>query len=153
MDHLVMQRLRRAFDREKVDFDAHVCLVPHLDRAQFFGLMQQAALMLDTVGFSGFNNALQAVEAGLPLLAREGSFMRGRLASSIMRRLKLPDLVATTDEEFVERAIALAADPAKRATLRSELESRRGILFNDLEPIRALERCLTEAIAKSGRQT
>lgn len=153
MDLLLMQRLRRAFDREKVNFDAHVCIIPHLDRAQFFGLMQRAALMLDTVGFSGFNNALQAVEAGLPLLAREGQFMRGRLASSIMRRLDLPDLVATSDAEFIERAVALAADAAKRGQLKSELASRRGILFNDLAPIRALERCLTEAIAKTGRHT
>ncbi len=153
MDRLVTQRLRRAFDREKVDFDAHVCIIPFLSRAQFFGLMRHSALMLDTVGFSGFNNALQAVEAGLPLLAREGPFMRGRLASSIMRRLDLPDLVATTDEEFIERAIALAVDPGKRAQLRADIESRRSILFNDLEPIRALERCLIEAIAKTGRQT
>ncbi len=153
MDHLLIQRLRRAFDREKVDFDAHVCIIPFLSRAQFFGLMQHAALMLDTPGFSGFNNALQAVEAGLPLLAREGSYMRGRLASSIMRRLELPELVATTDEQFIERAIALAADPARRAQLRADIESRRSILFNDLEPIRALERCLTEAIAKTVRQT
>jgi len=153
MDLLVIQRLRRAFDRERVNFDAHVCIIPHLDRAQFFGLMQHAALMLDTVGFSGFNNALQAVEAGLPLLAHEGPFMRGRLASSIMRRLELPELVATSDAEFIERAVALAADPSRRAQLRADIESRRSILFNDLEPIRALERCLTEAIAKSGRHT
>jgi predicted O-linked N-acetylglucosamine transferase (SPINDLY family) len=153
MDLLVMQRLRRAFDREKVDFDAHVCLIPHLDRAQFFGLMQQSALMLDTAGFSGFNNALQAVEAGLPLLAHEGQFMRGRLASGIMRRLDLPELVATSDEEFIERAVALAGDPSRRAQLKSDLTARRSLLFDDLAPVRALERCLTEAIAGTCRQT
>jgi protein O-GlcNAc transferase len=153
MDKLLAQRLRRAFDSEQVDFDAHVCLVPYLDRPRFFGLMQHAALMLDTVGFSGFNNALQAIETGLPVLAREGDFMRGRLASCIMRRMDLPELVASTNEDFIQTAIRLALDPSRCKELRVEIAKRRHILFNDIEPVRALERCLIEAIAKSMAET
>jgi predicted O-linked N-acetylglucosamine transferase (SPINDLY family) len=149
MDELLAQRLRRAFAVEKIDFDAHVSVIPNLDRPRFFGLMQHAALLLDTVGFSGFNNTLQAIEAGLPVLAREHNFMRGRLASSIMRRMELPELVASTDDEFIEKAVALAADASRCKELRVEIANRRKILFNDIEPIRALERCLTEAISKA----
>jgi predicted O-linked N-acetylglucosamine transferase (SPINDLY family) len=149
MDTLLSQRLRRAFDAEQVDFDAHVCLVPFLDRPQFFGLMQHhAALMLDTVGFSGFNNALQAIETGLPVLAREGDFMRGRLASGLMRRMDLPELVASTNEDFIQTAIRLAMDVSRCKELRVEIAKRRGILFHDVEPVRALERCLIEAVGR-----
>ena len=148
MDALLAKRLRRAFDAEQVDFDAYVSIVPYLDRPRFFGLMQHAALMLDTVGFSGFNNAMQAIETGLPVLAREGNFMRGRLASAIMRRMDLPELVARTDEEFIESAVRLTLDPTRCQALRVEIAARRGILFNDLEPVRALERCLTDAIER-----
>jgi protein O-GlcNAc transferase len=149
MDKVLAQRLRKAFAFEKVDFDAHVCVIPYLDRARFFGLMQHSALLLDTVGFSGFNNTLQAIEAGLPVLAREHSFMRGRLASSIMRRMDLPELVASTDDAFIEKAVELAADASRCKELRVEIANRRKILFNDIEPVRALERCLTTAIRKA----
>jgi protein O-GlcNAc transferase len=149
LDELFGQRLRKAFDVERSDFDAHVCVIPYLDRGRFFGLMQHAALMLDTVGFSGFNTALQAIEAGLPVLAREHNFMRGRLASGIMRRMELPELVADTDDAFIDKAVKLAADATKCKELRVEIINRRKILFNDVEPIRALERCLTEAIIGS----
>jgi protein O-GlcNAc transferase len=149
MDRLLEQRLRRAFDSERVDFDARVCIIRNLPRALFFGLLQHSALMLDTLVFSGYNTALQAIECGLPVLAREGDFMRGRLASGILRRMGLPELVATTDEAFIEMAIRLAGDSSKRRDLRLEIESRRHILFADIEPVRALERCLTEAIAES----
>jgi predicted O-linked N-acetylglucosamine transferase (SPINDLY family) len=148
VDELLARRLRKAFDVEKVDFDAHVCLIPRLDRPRFFGLMQHAALMLDTLGFSGFNTTLQAIEAGLPVLAHEGPFMRGRLASSIMRRMELPELVAASDDAFIEAATELAADTSRRKELRVEIENRRKILFNDVEPVRALERWLTEAISR-----
>jgi predicted O-linked N-acetylglucosamine transferase (SPINDLY family) len=148
MDELLARRLRRAFEAESVDFDARVCILPRLGRPQFFGLMQQSALLLDSVGFSGFNNAIQAVEAGLPVLAREHTFMRGRLASGIMRRMDLPELVATTDESFIKTAVELAGNVTKRNELRAEIGKRRAVLFHDVQPVRALESCLNEAIER-----
>jgi len=145
----VFERLRHFFAEAGLDFDSHVCVIPFLDRSHYFGLMKQAALMLDTLDFSGFNTAMQAVECGLPYLAYEGSFMRGRLASCIMRRMDLPQLVATTYEDFARRAVALAADNRKLEQLRAEFVKRRGILFEDPAPIRALEGFLA---AKIGEQ-
>jgi protein O-GlcNAc transferase len=153
MDTLVFERLRAAFEREGVDFEAHVCILPTLARPKYFALMQRSALMLDTLGFSGFNTALQAVECGLPLLAHEGKFLCARLASAIMRRLDLPELVADTDEAFLAKAVQLAGDAKSRERLKKQIENRRDILFRDLGPVRALERSLSDAIAdeKSGR--
>ena len=148
MDRLLEARLRRAFDAENADFNGTVCIVPTLSRGGFFGLMQRATLMLDTVGFSGFNNAIQATEAGLPVLAYEGAFMRGRLASGIMRRMDLPELVAGSEEAFIHTAIRLALDPRRCRELRAEIAKRRGILFHDVEPVRALERCLIEMVGR-----
>lgn len=148
MDRLLESRLRAAFHNADVEFDAHVSIIANLDRPRFFGLMRQSALMLDTLGFSGFNTALQAVECGLPVLAFEGEFMRGRLASAIMRQLELPELVATTKEDFVQKAIELAADFGRRRGLRTEIIKRRKVLFCDLAPVRALERHLRDAVTR-----
>ena len=144
-NHLVETRLRAAFEAADLAFDAHVSFIPALERSDFFGLIRRSALMLDTLSFSGFNTALQAIECGTPVLAFEGEFMRGRLASGILRQLDLPQLVATTTAEFVEKAVALAHDTAGRADLQAQIEARREKLFRDLEPIRALENCLLEA--------
>jgi predicted O-linked N-acetylglucosamine transferase (SPINDLY family) len=152
MSTLLEDRLRTAFKRERADFDARVSVLDNLARPRFFGLMQRSALMLDTFNFSGFNTALQAIECGLPMLTIEGRFMRGRLASGLMRRMGISELVATTDERFVEMAIGLAADLPRRKQLELKLISERKILFRDSEPIRALERCLTDAIATAGRR-
>jgi len=149
MDRLFEQRLRGVFEASGVDFDGHVTIVPALAQSRFFGLMRHSALMLDTVGFSGFNTALQAVECALPVLAFEGEFMRGRLASGIMRRLDLPELVATTPQSFVEKALRLADDSGLRKQLRAKIIERRDVLFYDLAPVRALEQRLAEAVAKS----
>ncbi len=145
MHQRLVLRLRRAFRDEKLNFDKEVYLMPFIARSRFFGVMRESALMLDTLGFSGFNTALHGIEAGLPVLAREGTFLRGRLASGLMRQLDLPELIAGSDEEFIDKAIQLTGDVKKREGLRREIERRRVRLFNDVEPIRALERCLLEA--------
>jgi protein O-GlcNAc transferase len=141
-------RLRNSFAQAGLDFDSHVCVIPFLDRQRYFGLMKQSALMLDTLDFSGFNTAIQAIECGLPYLAFEGSFMRGRLASCIMRRLELSELVATTYEDFAQRAVALTADNRRLEELRAEIVTRRVILFEDATPIRALEGFLAAEIGE-----
>jgi predicted O-linked N-acetylglucosamine transferase (SPINDLY family) len=148
MDRMLETRLRAAFARADVRFEEHASIIPSLDRSRFFGLMQKSALMLDTLGFSGFNTALQAIECDLPVLAFEGEFMRGRLASAIMRRLELPELIASTSEEFVSKAIELAGDANLRKRLRAKIIARRKILFHDLAPVRALEHRLTEAVER-----
>ncbi len=149
MDAMLERRLRRAFDREGVDFDAHACIVPTLQRGYFYGLMRASTLLLDTPGFSGFNTAIQGIEADLPVLAHEGRFMRGRLASAIMRRMGIDELVAGTDDAFIGSALRLAADPQACEALRSRIRQQRHLLFDDVTPVRALEEVLLEAMNRS----
>jgi predicted O-linked N-acetylglucosamine transferase (SPINDLY family) len=141
--------LRATFARSGVDFDAHVSIVPFLDHARFCGLLRRSGLMLDTLGFSGFNTALQGIECGLPVLAFEGDFMRARLASGIMRELEMPELVATSEDDFVQKAIALARNPLRLTELGSKIGERRSVLFRNLASVRALEACLIEAASLS----
>jgi protein O-GlcNAc transferase len=144
----MLDRLRSSFAQAGLEFDSHVCVIPFLGRQRYFGLMKQSTLMLDTLDFSGFNTAMQAIECGLPYLAFEGSFMRGRLASCILRRLDLSELVATTYEDFADRAVALTVGNGRREVLRAEILKRGGVLFKDSAPIRALEEFLVTEMGK-----
>jgi predicted O-linked N-acetylglucosamine transferase (SPINDLY family) len=83
------------------------------------------------------------------VLAFEGEFMRGRLASGILRQLDLPELVATSTAEFVQKAVELAKDADRRKALQAKLIERRERLFHDLTPVRALESSLLEAVEKA----
>lgn len=139
LSELLRERLRHAFARGGVDFDAHVRFVPWQSAAAFHGLLARADLCLDTVGFSGFNTAMQTAIAGIPLITREGRFMRGRLASAILGRLGVPELVAATDAEYVDLAVALGRDPARRAELGRRMREACASLVNDTAPGRGLQ--------------
>jgi predicted O-linked N-acetylglucosamine transferase (SPINDLY family) len=138
------ERLTRAFARKGLDAGDFVAFVPWQSAPQFHGWLKRADVFLDTVGFSGFNTAMQAVECGLPIVTREGRFMRGRLASGILRRAGLHELVAASDEEYVALAVRLAKDAAYRAEIRERIAAARGILFEDMAPIRGMEDFLVQ---------
>jgi predicted O-linked N-acetylglucosamine transferase (SPINDLY family) len=139
------RRMELAFQREGLDFADFGVFVPWLDREEFLGLLQSADAMLDTTGFSGFNTAMQAVEAGVPIVAMEGAFMRGRFASAILRRMGLHELVAASAHEYIRVASRVGGDSAYCRELRARIAGRRAILFGDEAPIRALEAFLAEA--------
>jgi len=150
MSTQVEQRMRQAFAKAGVDYDRTVVWVPTLDRGRFFGLMQHATAMLDTIGFSGFNTALQALECDLPVVAFEGDFMRGRLASGPLRHLGLDELVATTPAEYADIAMRLVDDDVWRTRMKHEIVQRRAALFDDRTSVRALEEALFAAVQAAG---
>jgi predicted O-linked N-acetylglucosamine transferase (SPINDLY family) len=145
VSRMVENRLRAAFAGAGMRFDDHVSFVPRQSRAGFFGLMQIADFCLDTIGFSGFNTTMQAVECGLPVVGYEGRFMRGRFASGILRHMRLSELVATTDEQYVELVAKLASDVAYLQRVRAGIAEAAPGLFGDPSPLPALEDFLERA--------
>jgi predicted O-linked N-acetylglucosamine transferase (SPINDLY family) len=141
------RRLRAAFDRAGLAYQRHVVFVPWQDGRSFRAVLASADLYLDTLGFSGFNTALQAVRCGLPVVAREGRFMRGRLASGILRHIGVDELVVASDAAYVELVVALAKDPRRREALRQRIGAASGRLFEDDAPVRALESFLERVSA------
>ena len=142
-------RLFKSFERENLNASDFVRFIPWQKTEVFYGLMQKADVFLDTIGFSGFNTAIQAIECGLPVVTREGLFMRGRLASGILRRMAMPELIANNEEEYVKLVVQLVQDRKFRQAIQEKIIANRSILFDDLAPIRALEEFLVERVNAS----
>jgi predicted O-linked N-acetylglucosamine transferase (SPINDLY family) len=142
------RRLRAAFERAGLSFERHGVFMPWQDPRAFRAILAAADLYLDTVGFSGFNTALQAVQCGLPVVTREGRFLRGRLPSGMLRHIGLDELVAPSDAAYVELAVALANDAGRRRLVRERLLGARGRLFEDDAPVRALEAFLERVVER-----
>ena len=143
---LLRARLEGAFARAGLDFDRHVRFIPKQPMDIFHGLLKHAHVALDTIGFSGYNTAIQAIESGLPLVTREGQFLRGRLGSGILRRMGMTELIAQTTDEYVNLAARLVEDAEFQRRIRSEVAQRRPVLFGDVASIRHLENVMEEHI-------
>jgi protein O-GlcNAc transferase len=128
---LLQARITQAFEAAGLNVMDHVRFIDWLEFPEFHGLLRQADVMLDTIGFSGYNTAVQAMECGLPLVTREGRFLRGRLASGVLRRMGLQELIVQTKTDYVNLVVRLATDHDYQVHIRHEIERRRPVLFDD----------------------
>jgi protein O-GlcNAc transferase len=100
-----------------------------------------ADLFLDTLPFNAHTTASDALWAGLPVLTCRGNAFAGRVASSLLNAVGLPELVAETLQEYETRALALAQRPGELAALRARLATTRrtSALFDTERLCRHLE--------------
>ncbi|QGJ68884.1 Hypothetical protein PBC10988_5480 [Planctomycetales bacterium 10988] len=93
-------------------------------RADYLGYAQQVDLLLDAHPFSGCTTACEYLWMGVPLVSRYGNRPASRVAGSLLKTLGLEDLVAYSDEEYIEKNVALAKNDARMRELRSTLRDR-----------------------------
>lgn len=135
-------RLEAAFQARGLRFAEHASFVRQLGRPQFFALMRRCAVFLDTLGFSGFNTAMQAVECALPIVTVEGDSLRARFGAGILRELGLDECVAADADAYIGTAVRLAQDDAAREAIRARMRAGRDRVFATEAPVRALEEFL-----------
>ncbi len=79
---------------------------------------------LDTFPYTGSTTALNAAWMGVPTLTLRGKTLAGSAGAVWMASLGLERFVVTSQDEFVERGIALANDRAALAEIRGGLRER-----------------------------
>jgi predicted O-linked N-acetylglucosamine transferase (SPINDLY family) len=100
---------------------APVVLAPgdHLAR------LRLADVFLDTLPYNAHTTAVDALWAGLPVLTLRGKSFAGRVASSLLQTLGLPELIADSLDAYEAKALALARDPNALAAIKNTLAARR----------------------------
>jgi len=145
---ILMERIEQAFSKNQLYPNDFIRFIPFLKQEEFFGLMQKADVYLDTIGFSGFNTAMQAIECNLPIVTMAGGRLRSRLAGAILNKMGLSELICKTEVSYVDLVVELIQNPELLSSYKTMIEESKMSLFNDLEPIRALENFLIEQAQK-----
>ena len=81
-------------------------------------------LVLDTLPYTGGDTTLAALDAGVPVVTLAGTRHAERMAASILLHAGLPELVAGSETEYVELAVALASDSERRARVAATVAER-----------------------------
>ena len=118
-DRLRDEAVRAGVAAERLVFGAR------LPAREYLGRYRRADLFLDTLPFNAGTTANDALFAGLPVLTRPGHAFAARMASSLLRALDLPELVAGSMAEYEATAIALARQPIELERLRGRLLRNR----------------------------
>ena len=117
-------RLRQAANVAGVAPERLVFL-PRLPHAEYLSRYVHADLFLDTLPYNAHTTASDALWAGCPVLTCTGRTFAGRVATSLLQQLGLPELACEDEEAFIAMATQLGNDRDALATLRQHLSQQR----------------------------
>ncbi len=115
-------RLSRRLSEEQQERLVFLPFATDLDR--FRGVVAQADVVLDTPHHGGGTTCNICLSVGTPIVSLVGQTCRGRGPFIFYRLMGLSDGLTWTPEEYVTTAVAIAADPARRAALHSAILER-----------------------------
>lgn len=110
---------RRGIAPERLVFASRLKPDEHLARHRL------ADLFLDTLPYNAHTTASDALWAGLPVVTCLGSTFPGRVASSLLGAVGLPELVTDSLEAYEARALELATARAMLSDIRARLAQNR----------------------------
>jgi protein O-GlcNAc transferase len=124
------RRVRDLFSRAGLGSERLV-LAPWVEdhRAHFQGY-EQIDVALDPFPYDGTTTTLEALWMGVPVVTLAGERHSGRVGVSLLTAAGLPELIASDRNAYVDAAIALAQDRARREGYRASI--RRGVATSPL---------------------
>ena len=93
-------------------------------RGQHLRMYEGVDIALDTFPYNGTTTTCEALWMGVPVVTRAGDVHMARVGASLLHAAGLDELVARNAQQYVEIAVALANDTARRCELHAGLRTR-----------------------------
>ncbi|MCA3559564.1 MAG: glycosyl transferase [Aestuariivirga sp.] len=118
-----------------------LCFAPKRPNPQHLARYALADLFLDTFPYGAHTTASDSMWMGTPVLTLEGRGFAARVCAGLVKSAGMPDLVCTSLEDYISRAIAIAEAPGAAAELRRRLRANRehAVLFDTPQLVKSLE--------------
>lgn len=99
---------------------------------------------LDPFPFNGATTTCEALWMGTPVITLKGKVHVSRMGASLLNASRLPEFVADTQDEYLHKAVAVAANLDELREMRSSLRARlsRSVLCDQPRFARCFERAL-----------
>lgn len=134
-----LKRLDQAFLQTGLRAADYCVMLTRLSRLDYWNLNLVADVFLDTIGWSSGVSVFDAIACKLPVVTIPGSSMRSRQAHGILNQLGVPEMIAGSDQEYVDLAVKLAVRKDWREEMKRREVNGYTSLYDDGRSVRALE--------------
>jgi len=147
---LFRERLDRAFAAHGLSAADYCVILPRRPQHEFVAAIGMCDIVLDSIGWSGFNSTIEGLAHDLPIVTMTGPLMRGRHTSAVLAMMGVTDTVTGTVDEYVGVAQRLATDTAWCSAVKERMRANKHRIYRDRACITALEEFLVHA-TRDGR--
>lgn len=117
------QRLRQQAQAAGVDPE-RLLFAGRVHHAEYLARYRLADLFLDTFSYNAGSTALATFAAGLPMLTYPGEHYARRMGASLCQAAGMPELICTSHDEYLRKAIELGQYPERLVALKRTLAER-----------------------------
>ena len=96
---------------------------PVPDRQDMKEYYKIADVYLDSFPFAGTTSLIEPLQVNLPVIARQGNCFRSAMGAAMIQTLNIPDLVADSEESYIQLAVALGNNPELRQQKSDEIKA------------------------------
>lgn len=139
------RRLERAFAAHSLDAAKHCVILPRRPQHEFVAAIGVCDIVLDSIGWSGFNSTIEGLAHDLPIVTMAGPLMRGRHTTAVLTMMGVVETVTDTVDAFVAVAQRLATDPAWYPGVKGRMRANKRRVYRDSACITVLEEFLVRA--------
>ncbi len=118
--------LKRVFQEQGVEEERLLILAPQPvpNRDELKEYYKLADIYLDSYPFSGTTSLIEPLEVALPIVTRRGSCFRSAMGAALLQAIDLPELIAHSEESYLELAISLGTNPQLRQLHSSKIQQK-----------------------------
>jgi predicted O-linked N-acetylglucosamine transferase (SPINDLY family)/GT2 family glycosyltransferase len=120
------QHLHNIFAEYGVSADRVIALDPQPvpNREDLKEYYKLADVYLDSYPFAGTTSLIEPLQVNLPVIARQGNSFRSSMGAAMIRSLDITDLVADSEESYIQLAVALGNNPELRQQKSAEVKAK-----------------------------
>jgi predicted O-linked N-acetylglucosamine transferase (SPINDLY family) len=122
-DEQTLLDLRGRFASKGISAD-RLMILNSLPTLEYFDTYNRADVCLDPFPFNGGTTGFDSIWMGVPFVTLRGDALHSRAGSNILKYVGLNDLIAETEVEYVEKAVALVHDLSALRRHRAGLRQR-----------------------------
>jgi len=142
-------RLEKVFSESGLNPHERLVFLPSLPGDRFQALIGLGDVFLDSFGWSGCNSSLETMSKNVAPVSMPGTLMRGRHTEAFLTRMGIGELIASSAEDYVDKAVRLGLDQDYRHRISNLIRERIGLCYDGSDAVKGLERFLEEAVLLS----
>jgi protein O-GlcNAc transferase len=144
------QLLRARFQRHMGALAERIWFLPWLKPADFIQLLFNADVYLETFPFGSGTTLYTAFATGIPVVAIEAEFARGRFASALYKQMGLSDLIAQDNADYLAKALSWAQNKALNRHLGERIRQANFQIYQYPPILDAFQKAILKAHTEAG---
>jgi len=124
-------RLKGRWNWSIPDVANRIHFVPQQRGNDYGRLIRSADVLLDPITFGGVNTTYDALSVGKAIVTLPSPYQRGRYTAGCYQAMKMNDCIATSIEDYIDRAVVIASNPDRRTAIERTIIERNEILFRN----------------------